>query len=188
MDKSVWRKLIPILISNAVCWFYALSFVPLAYMYNEFPGQDTLVMSVATLPSLICMFAGLAAAPMMRKMDKKTVVIIGLILSAGGGLLVRFLGAGNLWVALIGSAITGIPAGLISAANYAALAEIAPEDMRDKVCGWGDFRVLLWHDALVRSRRLPLRRRQLGPCLRLLLHLPGSPGARHRHVPEPTSH
>lgn len=138
MDKSFMRKLFPIILSNLVCWFYALGTVPLAFMYQAFPGQDALVILIVTGPGLVCMFASMAAAPLMRVLNKKTLVIIGLLCSFLGGLLIRFFGEGNLMLCIIAAALTGIPAGLISAVNYAALAEISPEDMRDKVCGWGD--------------------------------------------------
>ncbi|WP_367759588.1 MFS transporter [Ammoniphilus sp. 3BR4] len=41
-------------------------------------------------------------------------------------------------LAIIGSSLTGFAAGSIPAVNYAILAEITPEKMRSKVCGWSD--------------------------------------------------
>lgn len=138
MDRSFLRKLIPVLVSNSVCWLYALVYVPLAFVFNDFPGQDNLVVLIATIPALVCMFAGIAAAPLMSRFNKKTVVMIGLVFSILGGLIVRVFGTQSIWICILGSGFLGIPAGLIAAANYAVLAEISPENMRDKVCGWGD--------------------------------------------------
>ncbi len=49
-----------------------------------------------------------------------------------------FLGRTSIWAAIVLSGLSGFAAGSIPAANFAALTEIAPENLRDKVVGWSD--------------------------------------------------
>ena len=49
------KRLIPILLSTFVAWFYVAAYTPLGYIYNTYPGQDALVMSIATIPGVVAM-------------------------------------------------------------------------------------------------------------------------------------
>ena len=128
----------PIFISGLASWLYFTAIVPLGYIYQDFPGQEAQVMLIASLPGLFAMAGAFAAAPLMRVLKNRNLVIISLSIALIGGLMVRFVGAKSLLLCIVGSSITGIPAGIIPVVNYAMLAEIAPENLRDKVCGWSD--------------------------------------------------
>jgi MFS family permease len=132
------KKMIPILLASFPAWFYTMAYTPLGYLFNDFPGQDALIMLVVSLPGIMAMVAAFSSSGLMLIMNKKTLVIISLVVMFIGGMLVRFFGAGNLMVTIIGSTMTGFGAGSIPAANLAILAEISPEKLRDKVCGWSD--------------------------------------------------
>ena len=136
--SSVVKKMIPILLASFPAWFYCMVYTPLGYLFNDFPGQDALVMLVASLPGIMAMVAAFSSSGLMMIMNKKTLVIISLLAMFAGGMLIRYFGSGNLIITIIGSAVTGFGAGSIPAANLAILAEISPEKMRDKVCGWSD--------------------------------------------------
>ncbi|MFB3162309.1 MFS transporter [Neobacillus sp. 179-J 1A1 HS] len=137
-NKDFWVKLIPILLSSFTAWFYVMTYTPLAYMYNDFPGQENVVVLIAVLPGIIAMIGGFAVGGLVHVMSKKTVVVGSIVLSIVGGLIVRYTGDHSLTLAIIGSSLTGFAAGSIPAVNYAIMAEIAPKNMRDKVCGWSD--------------------------------------------------
>jgi Na+/melibiose symporter-like transporter len=137
-NKGFWIKLIPILLSSLTAWFYVITYTPLAYMYNDFPGQENLVVLIVVLPGVIAMIGGFAVGGLVHVISKKTLVIGSIILSIVGGLVVRYTGEYSLTLAILGSSLTGFAAGSIPAVNYAILAEITPEKMRNKVCGWSD--------------------------------------------------
>jgi MFS family permease len=139
MKNSVLiKKMIPIFLSSFVAWFYCMTYTPLGYMFNSFPGMDAQVMLIATLPGIVAMVGGFAAGGLMNFMSKKLLVIVSMVLMIVGGFMVRFLGSTNITIAIIGSGMTGFAAGSIPAANYTVLAAIAPQSLRDKVCGWSD--------------------------------------------------
>jgi MFS family permease len=137
-NKGFRIKLIPILLSSLTAWFYVITYTPLAYMYNDFPGQENLVVLIVVLPGVIAMIGGFAVGGLVHVISKKTLVIGSIILSIIGGLIVRYTGEYSLTLAILGSSLTGFAAGSIPAVNYAILAEITPEKMRNKVCGWSD--------------------------------------------------
>ena len=56
------KRLIPILLSTFVAWFYVAAYTPLGYIYNTYPGQDALVMSIATIPGVVAMIGGFVSA------------------------------------------------------------------------------------------------------------------------------
>lgn len=138
MKKDIYKKIIPIIATSFISWFYVVSYVPLGYMYNAFPGKDNIVVLIATLPSLAVMFASFLSGPMLNRLKPKTVTLIGLLLSVVAGLSVRFFGEHSLLLCVIASFIGGLPAGFVQAANYVSLQEIVPLDMRDKANGWAD--------------------------------------------------
>ncbi|MEW9673383.1 MFS transporter [Ammoniphilus sp. 3BR4] len=122
-------------------WFFVVSIVVYGYIVNSFPGQGSLTVLMMSLPSLFALIGGLAAIPLMRIMSKKSIVMIALCLSLCGGLIIRFMGTNSLTFALIGTALTGLPAGLLPSVNNVTLTFIAPEKLRDKVIGF-DYAVL----------------------------------------------
>lgn len=130
--------LIPILLTQVLAWAYALVYVPLAYMYDSFPGMDAQVMTIATAPGIAAMISCFLSAAISEKIGYKNTVIMGLVTIFSGAMLIRFFGTGNIVLAIIGSALTGFSGGMIPAANYAILGEIAPDNMRSKVIGWCD--------------------------------------------------
>ncbi len=138
MNGKLIRQLIPIFAASFVGWFYCMIYTPLGMIYNTYPGQDALVMTIATLPGIIAMIGGFAAAALLVKLGNKTVVILSLGLMIAGGMICRFLGDNGIYFAIIGSAMTGFAAGGIPAANYSALAAVAPANLKDKVFGWSD--------------------------------------------------
>lgn len=138
MNGKLIRQMIPIFASSFVAWFYCMIYTPLGLIYNTYPGQDALVMTIATLPGIIAMIGGFAAAALLIKMGSKSVVVLSLVLMIVGGMICRFLGTSGIHFAIIGSALTGFAAGGIPAANYSALASIVPASFKDKVFGWSD--------------------------------------------------
>ena len=137
-NKSFIRMAVPIFLALFVSWFYCMVWTPLAYIYNTFPGQDNLVMLIATIPGFVTMFGALGASALINKIGMKNVVLIGMLTLLGGGLIVRFFGTSNIWIAIVGSALTGIAAGTGPTCCYTALAKFAPANLRDKVIGWAD--------------------------------------------------
>lgn len=132
------KKLIPIFMSTFVAWFHAMAMTPLGYIYGSFPGQDALVMSIATIPGIVAMLSGFASAALISFMGRKPLIISSMFLSLTGGLIVRFLGDTNVYIAIVGSAMTGFAAGAIPAANVSALADITPANLSDKIFGIND--------------------------------------------------
>ena len=135
---KLWKRMIPIFLTSFIAWFYCMTFVPLGYIYNTFPGKDAQVMLIATLPGIIAMIGGFSVGVLMNLFSKKTLVNLSMIIMIIGGLMIRFLGSQNIIIAIVGSGLTGFGAGSVPAVNYASLAEISPENIKDKVCGWSD--------------------------------------------------
>ncbi|MGA5691474.1 MFS transporter [Cytobacillus pseudoceanisediminis] len=123
-------------LTSFTAWFFVVPLVVYGYITNSFPGQGSLTILMMTLPSLFAMVGGFAAIPLTRIMSKKSIVIVALCLSLCGGLIIRFMGTSSLTIALIGAAITGIPAGLLPSVNNVVLPNIAPEKLREKVIGF----------------------------------------------------
>jgi MFS family permease len=61
-----------------------------------------------------------------------------MILMIIGGFGMLFFGDKGIGLAIAFSGISGFAAGTIPAANYEILLTIAPDNLRDKVCGWSD--------------------------------------------------
>lgn len=91
---------------------------------------------MVTLPGIAAMIGGFASAGLIQRMSSKSLVVGSIIMTIVGGFLIRFTGIRSLPVCIAGSALTGFASGVIPSANLAALAEIAPGNLRDKVCGW----------------------------------------------------
>lgn len=138
MNAGLMKKMVPIFAASSVAWFYTMIYAPLGYMYNSFPGMESKVMLIAVLPGIIAMVGGFSAGILMHMIGRKPLIILSMILMIVGGLLVRFVGDSSINLVILGSGLTGFGAGAIPAINLSALAAIAPENMRDKVCGWCD--------------------------------------------------
>jgi MFS family permease len=123
-------------LTSFASWFFVVPLVVYGYITNSFPGQSSLTVLMMTLPSLFAMVGGFAAIPLARIMSKKSIVIVSLCLNLSGGLIIIFMGTSSLTFALIGAAITGIPAGLLPSVNNVVLPNIAPEKLREKVIGF----------------------------------------------------
>jgi MFS family permease len=117
-------------------WFFVVPLVVYGHITNSFPGLNSLTILMMTLPYLFAMVGGFAAMPLARTLSKKSIVILALFLSLSGGLIISFMGTDSLTFALVGAAITGIPAGLIPSVNNVVLPVIAPERLRVKVIGF----------------------------------------------------
>lgn len=138
MNKELTKKMIPIFLASSIAWFYTMIYSPLGYMYNSFPGMESKVMLIAVLPGIAAMVGGFAAGALMNVIGKKPLVLLSMILMALGGLMVRFIGEASINLVIIGSGLTGFGAGAIPSVNMSVLALIAPENLKDKVCGWAD--------------------------------------------------
>jgi|GEM_PF-2938495 len=139
MNKSgLIKKMLPIYLASFVAWFHCIAVVPLGYIYNTYPNMESLVMTIAVLPSITATLGGLLSGRMVAIMGKKKLVIVSMILMLIGGLGILFFGDKGIWIAIVFSGISGFAGGTIPAANYETLIAIAPENLRDKVCGWSD--------------------------------------------------
>ncbi len=132
------KRLIPILLSTFVAWFYVAAYTPLGYIYGTYPGQDALVMSIATIPGIVAMVGGFVSAAMIRFVGRKPLILGSMCLMFAGGMLVRFMGNQNIYIAIAGSAMTGFAAGSIPTANISALSAITPANLSDKIYGLND--------------------------------------------------
>lgn len=138
LQTNLMKKMIPIFAASFISWFYTMIYAPLGYMYNSFPGMESKVMLIAVLPGIVAMVGGFSAGILMHLIGRKPLIIVSMVLMIVGGLLVRFVGDSSINLVILGSGLTGFGAGAIPATNLSALAAIAPENMRDKVCGWCD--------------------------------------------------
>lgn len=138
-EKSTFLKsIIPIFMSTFIAWFYASAITPLGYIYNSFPGQDSLVMSIATIPGITAMVGAFGSAALINFIGRKPLILSAMIFSLAGGLIVRYFGEQSIYIAIFGSAITGFSAGVIPAANISALSDITPANLSDKIFGIND--------------------------------------------------
>lgn len=139
MKNGVVKKMIPIFMSSFIAWFYCMIYTPLGYIYNTYVGVDAQVMLIATLPGIVAMIGGFAAAGLMNSIGRKQLVLGSMVIMIIGAFMCRFFGDKGIMYAIVGSGMTGFAAGSIPAANFSALSEIATEKLKDKVFGWSDF-------------------------------------------------
>jgi len=132
------KKMIPIYLASCLAWIHNIVYTPLGYMYNTWPNQDALIMLIAVLPGIVAMAAGVLAGKLIDLMGRKNLVVLSMAAMLVGGIGMFFLGRTSIWAAIVLSGLSGFAAGSIPAANFAALTEIAPENLRDKVVGWSD--------------------------------------------------
>lgn len=137
-QAGVYKKMFIMYLASFVAWIHCIGIVPLGYIYGTYPGKDTLVMTIAVLPGITATIGGLLAGRLIRSIGKKNMLLISMILMIVGGLGMMFVGDKGIGIALMCAAISGFAGGIIPAANYESLVAIAPDNLRDKVCGWSD--------------------------------------------------
>lgn len=128
-------QIITILVTSFSSWIYCIAVVVLALIYQAFPGQEQTAVLISTLPMVVMMIAAFASSIMLQVFNKKTIVILSIVVAIISGLLILLVDMPLIGV-LICSALLGIPGGIIPAANPTVLTLISPPDILDRVLGW----------------------------------------------------
>ena len=140
MKKAM--SLIVVLLASFTVYIYSFTTIVLGDIYTAFPGQDSVTVLIASLPAVVMMISAFASAFLLAKFNRKILVIISMVIAVAAGLVVAYV---ELPVAGIVacSALMGIPAGLVAAANASVLPLIAPDSLKDKVMGFHQAALML---------------------------------------------
>lgn len=140
MKKAM--SLIVVLLASFTVYIYSFTTIVLGDIYTAFPGQDSVTVLIASLPAVVMMISAFASAFLLAKFNRKILVIISMVIAVAAGLVVAYV---ELPVAGIVacSALIGIPAGVVAAANASVLPLIAPDSLKDKVMGFHQAALML---------------------------------------------
>lgn len=140
MKKAM--SLIVVLLASFTVYIYSFTTIVLGDIYTAFPGQDSVTVLIASLPAVVMMISAFASAFLLAKFNRKILVIISMTIAVAAGLVVAYV---ELPVAGIVacSALMGIPAGVVAAANASVLPIIAPDSLKDKVMGFHQAALML---------------------------------------------
>lgn len=135
-------SLIVVLLASFTVYIYSFTTIVLGDIYTAFPGQDNITVLIASLPAVVMMISAFASAFLLAKFNRKILVIISMVIAVVAGLIVAYV---ELPVAGIVacSALMGIPAGVVAAANASVLPIIAPDSLKDKVMGFHQAALML---------------------------------------------
>lgn len=134
--------LIIVLLSSFTVYIYSFTTIVLGDIYTSFPGQDHITVLIATLPAVVMMLSAFASAFLLAKFSRKLLVIVSLTIAIIAGILVAYVPM-SIGLVVACSAILGIPAGVVAAANSSLLPLIAPDALKDKVLGWHQAALML---------------------------------------------
>ncbi len=140
MKKAM--SLIVVLLASFTVYIYSFTTIVLGDIYTAFPRQDSVTVLIASLPAVVMMISAFASAFLLAKFNRKILVIISMVIAVAAGLVVAYV---ELPVAGIVacSALMGIPAGVVAAANASVLPLIAPDSLKDKVMGFHQAALML---------------------------------------------
>ena len=140
MKKAI--SLIVVLLSSFTVYIYSFTTIVLGDIYAAFPGQDSVTVLIASLPAVVMMLSAFASAFLLAKFNRKALVIISLIIAVAAGLVVAYVELPIAGIVAC-SALMGIPAGIVAAANASVLPLIAPASLKDKVMGFHQAALML---------------------------------------------
>ena len=140
MKKAI--SLIVVLLSSFTVYIYSFTTIVLGDIYAAFPGQDSVTVLIASLPAVVMMLSAFASAFLLAKFNRKALVIISLIIAVAAGLVVAYVELPIAGIVAC-SALMGIPAGIVAAANASVLPLIAPDSLKDKVMGFHQAALML---------------------------------------------
>lgn len=135
-------SLIVVLLSSFTIYIYSFTTIVLGDIYNSFPGKDNVTVLIATLPAVVMMLSAFSSTVLLVKFKRKILVIISLLIATIAGLLVSYA-ALPITAVVCCSALMGIPAGIVAAANASMLPVIAPDKLKDKVLGFHQAAMML---------------------------------------------
>lgn len=140
MKKAL--SLIVVLLASFTVYIYSFTTIVLGDIYTAFPGQDNVTVLIASLPAVVMMLSAFASAVLLAKFNRKLLVIISLVITVVAGLVVAYVELPVAGVVAC-SALMGIPAGVVAAANASVLPIIAPNSLKDKVMGFHQAALML---------------------------------------------
>lgn len=140
MKKAL--SLIVVLLSSFTVYIYSFTTIVLGDIYTSFPDQDSITVLIATLPAVVMMISAFASTVLLVKFNRKVLVVISLVIAVVSGLLVSYVSLPVAGVVAC-SALMGIPAGIVAAANASILPIIAPDSLKDKVMGFHQAALML---------------------------------------------
>lgn len=142
MKKYNMANLAAVFTVSFMAWCYCVATAVLGLVYQAYPGQDSKTVLIATLPTVVTIVAAFLATPIFRAVTRKWAAIISLIIAFICSMLILYANL-SLIAVIACSALLGIPAGLIPAANASLITIVAPLSLRDKVIGWHNALMML---------------------------------------------
>lgn len=142
MKKYNMANLAAVFTVSFMAWCYCVATAVLGLVYQAYPGQDSKTVLIATLPTVVTIITAFLATPIFKAVTRKWAAIISLIAAFICSMLILYANL-SLGGVIACSALLGIPAGIIPAANASLITIVAPPFLRDKVIGWHNALMML---------------------------------------------
>lgn len=135
-------NLVAVLLVSFVAWVYCVAPAVLGLIYQAYPGQDSISVLIATLPTVVTMIVAFLSTVIFRFVPRKWMAITSMVIALICGAVILIFPLPLMGV-IICSALLGIPAGIIPAACATTVTIIAPPALKDKVVGWHNALMML---------------------------------------------
>lgn len=135
-------NLVAVLLVSFVAWVYCVAPAVLGLIYQAYPGQDSVSVLIATLPTVVTMIVAFLSTVIFRFVPRKWMAITSMVIALICGAVILIFPLPLMGV-IICSALLGIPAGIIPAACATTVTIIAPPALKDKVVGWHNALMML---------------------------------------------
>ena len=138
-------SLIVVLLASFTVYIYSFTTIVLGDIYTAFPGQDSVTVLIASLPAVVMMISAFASAFLLAKFNRKLLVIISMVIAVAAGLVVAYVEIPVAGIVAC-SALMGIPAGVVAAANASVFPVLHP--IHSRIKSWASIRPHLCSDRL----------------------------------------
>lgn len=135
-------NLVAVLLVSFVAWVYCVAPAVLGLIYQAYPGQDSVSVLIATLPTVVTMIVAFLSTVIFRFVPRKWMAITSMVIALICGAVILIFPLPLMGV-IVCSALLGIPAGIIPAACATTVTIIAPPALKGKVVGWHNALMML---------------------------------------------
>ena len=135
--KSWFNKnVLAIYITSLFSYQLQMAVVLLGSMYAWYPNlSENVVVLMYSAPSFLAAAVSLAISPLMKKVNKKMLLVLGMCSILASGCLIVFTGGHSFPLALTGAILTGIGYALIVSTTNTLLVENTPPSESGKAIG-----------------------------------------------------
>ena len=104
-------NLVAVLLVSFVAWVYCVAPAVLGLIYQAYPGQDSVSVLIATLPTVVTMIVAFLSTVIFRFVSRKWMAIASMVIALICGAVILLFPLPLMGV-IVCSALLGIPAGI----------------------------------------------------------------------------